>query len=225
MADPATSVVLDPSSFSYVVGIDLGSEACCFTVLTPQKQVVIKPRGFANAASGFHQLQAQLARLERDPSRIVVGLEATSRYGENLFHFLQQQGYHLCLLHPRQTHEFAKQRGLRAKTDRLDAATIARVLLSGEARVGYVPTEHIASYRELVRLHTRLSDEIACDKNEIQGLLVVLTPRVHPGLCRSLPHDCYCGAPGVSQRKNNPRRRSGCHCGYLACNSSPQLWA
>ena len=49
MADPATSVVLDPSSFSYVVGIDLGSEACCFTVLTPQKQVVIKPRGFASA--------------------------------------------------------------------------------------------------------------------------------------------------------------------------------
>ena len=30
--------------------------------------------------------------------------------------------------------EFAKQRGLRAKTDRLDATTIARVLLSGEAR-------------------------------------------------------------------------------------------
>jgi transposase len=176
MADPATSVVLDPSSFSYVVGIDLGSEACCFTVLTPQKQVVIKPRGFANAASGFHQLQAQLARLEGDPSHIVVGLEATSRYGENLFHFLQQQGYHLCLLHPRQTHEFAKQRGLRAKTDRLDAATIARVLLSGEARVGYVPTEQIASYRELVRLHTQLSDEVTRDKNEIQGLLVVLFP-------------------------------------------------
>ena len=47
------------------------------------------------------------------------------------------------------------QRGLRAKTDRLDAATIARVLLSGEARVGYVPDEQITSYRELVRLHTQ----------------------------------------------------------------------
>ena len=73
---------------------------------------------------------------------------------ENLFQFLQRQGYHLCLLHPRQTHEFAKQRGLRAKTDRLDAGTIARVLLSGEARIGYVPDEQVSSYRELVRLHT-----------------------------------------------------------------------
>jgi transposase len=154
MAEAATTEVLDPSSFAYIVGIDIGSETCCFTVLTPQKQVVIKPTDLANAASGFALLQERVARLGMAPAQIVVGLEATSRYGENLFHFLQQQGYYLCLLHPRQTHEFAKQRGLRAKTDRLDASTIARVLLSGEARVGYVPDEQIASYRELVRLHT-----------------------------------------------------------------------
>lgn len=176
MAEVSPSVLLDPSSFAYVVGIDIGSEDCCLTVLTPQKQVVIKPTKLANAASGFALLQERMARLGVDPGQIVVGLEATSRYGENLFHFLQQQGYHLCLLHPRQTHEFAKQRGLRAKTDRLDATTIARALLSGEARVGYVPDEQIASYRELVRLHSHLSDELAREKNEIQALLVVLFP-------------------------------------------------
>jgi transposase len=176
MAEATSSVVLDPSSFSYVVGIDIGSQTCCFTVLSSGKQVVIKPSDLANAASGFEQLQKRLAGLGGDPAHIVVGMEATSRYGENLFHFLQQRGYHLCLLHPRQTHEFAERRGLRAKTDRLDATTIARVLLSGEARVGYVPDEQIASYREFVRLHTQLSDELARDKNEIQGLLVVLFP-------------------------------------------------
>jgi transposase len=47
--------------------------------------------------------------------------------------------------------------------------------------VGYVPTEHIASYRELVRLHSQLSDELARDKNEIQGLLVVLFPEFTQG--------------------------------------------
>lgn len=105
MAETASSVLLDPSSFLYIVGVDIGSEACCFTVLTPQKQVVIKPSDLANAASGFEQLQERLIGLGGDPARIVVGMEATSRYGENLFHFLQQRGYHLCLLHPRQTHE------------------------------------------------------------------------------------------------------------------------
>jgi transposase len=65
---------------------------------------------------------------------------------------------------------------LRAKTDQLDAITIARMLLSAEARRGYVPTELIASYRELVRLHSQLSDEVARYKNEIHALLTVLFP-------------------------------------------------
>jgi transposase len=105
MAEASTTEVLDPSSFTYVVGIDIGSETCCFTVLTPQKQVMIKPTDLANAASGFALLEERLAHLGVAPAHIVVGLEATSRYGENLLHFLQQRDYHLCLLHPRQTHE------------------------------------------------------------------------------------------------------------------------
>src|SRR5207245_11569292 len=96
-------------------------------------------------------------------------------------------GYQLCLLHPRQTHQFAQQRGLRAKTDQLDASTIARMLLSGEARRGYVPTELIATYRELVRLHSQLSDEVALYTNEIHALLSVLFPefvQIFTDLCQ-----------------------------------------
>jgi transposase len=50
--------------------------------------------------------------------------------------------------------------------------------LSGEARAGYVPSERVATYRELVRLHTQLSDEAAAYQNEIQALVVVLFPEV-----------------------------------------------
>jgi hypothetical protein len=70
-------------------------------------------------------------------------LSLHSRYGENLYHELQERGYVLRLLHPRQTHQFHQRQGLRAKTDRLDAMTIAKVLLSGEARAGYVPSERV----------------------------------------------------------------------------------
>ncbi|MFL5587290.1 MAG: IS110 family transposase [Ktedonobacteraceae bacterium] len=95
---------------------------------------------------------------------------------ENLSHELEQRGYVLRLFHPGQTHHFHQQQGLRAKTDRLDAMTIARALLSGEARMGYVPDERVATYRELVRLHTQLSDTAASYQNEIQALIVVLFP-------------------------------------------------
>src|SRR6266516_5408310 len=167
---------VDASSFQDVVGIDIGSQTCSFCVLKPDKSQALKPLEFANAPAGFSLLQEHLERLEVAPHHVLIGLEATSRYGENLSRFLESRGYQLCLLHPRQTHQFAHQRALRAKTDQLDASTIARLLLSGEARRGYVPTELIATYRELVRLHSHLSDEVARYKNEIHALLTVLFP-------------------------------------------------
>src|SRR6266849_1602479 len=122
------------------------------------------------------QLDHDLRQLGVAPARILIGLEATSRYHENLYQFLKEQGYALCLLHPGQTHQFAQQRGLRAKTDRLEASNIARVLRSFEPRAGYVPDELVATYRELERLHSQLADESARYQNEIQALLVVLFP-------------------------------------------------
>jgi transposase len=95
---------------------------------------------------------------------------------ENLYQELERRGYVLRLLHSGQTHQFHQQQRLRAKTDRLDAMTIARMLLSGEARAGYVPSEQVTTYRELVRVHTQLSDEAAAYQNEIQALVVVLFP-------------------------------------------------
>jgi len=155
---------LDASGFASVVGIDVGSQTCVYTVLQPDKRIIVKPTEVANRDTGFAQIHLSLSHLGVPPQRILIGLEATSRYSENLYHFLAAQGYVLCLLHPRQTHprqthQFAQQRGLRAKTDRLDAATIARVLLSGEARPGYVPDELITTYRELERLHSQLTDD------------------------------------------------------------------
>ncbi len=143
----ATSVFssVDISSLKFFVGVDIGSQTCSVCVLRADQSQVIKPTDFANAVSGFRFLLSKLEQLEVSPCHILIGLEATSRYGENLYHFLERHGYQLCLLHPRQTHDFAQRRGLRAKTDKLDATTIARVLLSGDARAGYVPTDVIAA--------------------------------------------------------------------------------
>jgi transposase len=131
---------------------------------------------FANAREGWQIWEEKLSQLDAPADQILIGMEATSCYHENLYHELEQRGYILRLLHPRQTHQFHERQGLRAKTARLDAMTIAKVLLSGEARAGYVPSEQVVTYRELVRLHTRLSDEAAAYQNEIQALVVVLFP-------------------------------------------------
>lgn len=166
----------EPASLRYVVGIDIGSQTCAMCCLTPEKRQVFKPTTFANTREGIDWLFEKLSSLKSEPSSMLVGLEATSRYGENLSQALLKAGYRLCLLHPAQVHAFAQQRGLRAKTDQLDAGTIARVLLSGEARFGYLPDEHIGTYRELLRLQQQLSEDSVRYKNELHALLVVLFP-------------------------------------------------
>lgn len=160
----------------YLVGIDVASEKCTVVILRADKTVVLKPLDFDNTRSGFEWLHQQLTRLEVSPSSIFIGMEATARYWENLYIELEKSGYAMILLHPAQTHQWAANRGLRAKTDRLDSLTIARHLLDDEARPAYVASDLIASYRELVRLHTRLSEEAARYKVEIRDLLVVLFP-------------------------------------------------
>jgi transposase len=162
----------------YVVGIDIGSATCSLCALHLDKTVAGKPFEFSNTGAGFVVLAERLTRLAPTPAGIVVGMEATARYWENLYTFLVGQGYRVVLLHPGQTHQFAQQRGLRAKTDRLDATTIARLLLSDEVRPAYVPSEEIATYRELVRMHSNLAEEGARYQLEIQSLVGVLFPEL-----------------------------------------------
>jgi transposase len=120
----------DPVETTHVVGIDIGSQTCTMSCLTMDKRQVIKPTPFANTVQGLDWLFERLEGLGVAPKQILVGLEATSRYGENLLQALLKRGYSVCLLHPAQVHAFAQQRGMRAKTDQLDATTIARALPS-----------------------------------------------------------------------------------------------
>src|SRR2546430_13789134 len=89
-----------PPPLAYVVGIDIGMESCMMCCLTMEKRQVIKPSCFANKAEGFESFFQRLEQLATPPDQILVGLEATSRYGENLYHVLLSRGYRVCLLHP-----------------------------------------------------------------------------------------------------------------------------
>jgi transposase len=162
-------------TIKYVCGIDVGSQSCSGCICGPEKRVVVKSSDFANIKEGWKVWEEKLAQLDATPNQIIIGMEATSRYHENLYHELEQKGYQMRLLHPGQTHHFHQQQGLRAKTDRLDAMTIARALReSGKNAWAIFEAEQIATYRELVRLHTQLSEEAARYQNQIQALVVVL---------------------------------------------------
>jgi transposase len=169
MKTAAATFSPEDMSIKYVCGVDIGSQSCAGCILRLDKNIVVKPISFANAGEGWKLWEEKLSQLDAEPSQILIGMEATSRYGENLYQELEQRGYVLRLLHAGQTHQFHQQQRLRAKTDRLDAMTIARMLLSGEARAGYVPSEQVTTdafcvdfWRFLLRSRTIPAKQRVC---------------------------------------------------------------
>jgi transposase len=94
------------------------------------------------------------AWLKSLPAGSRIGLESTGAYHELLADLAQAQGYTVFLLNPLETRHYAKAMGTRAKTDRVDAELIARLIAQEHTRLrAYTPPT--ANQRKLDRLIRR----------------------------------------------------------------------
>jgi transposase len=96
-------------------------------------------------------LMAWLASL---PSRSRIGMEATGCYHELLADLAHEHGHTVFVLNPKDTRHYAQAVGLRAKTDRVDALLIARLIAHEYTRLHpYHPAT--CAQRQLGRLLRR----------------------------------------------------------------------
>jgi transposase len=207
---PASSE--EEATSKYVCGIDIGSQSCAGCMCLPDKSVVIKAITFANTKEGWHIWEEKLNQLDAPPSQILIGMEATSRYGENLYHELEQRGYVLRLLHPGQTHHFHQQRSLRAKTDRLDAMTIERRVVEWGGTHGLCArrTSSYVSGTGALAYATRGYSRRLSKRDPSPGRSAL--PRIHPGLCRSLLAHCSVSAQSLPECSGAGRSRGRTPC-------------
>jgi transposase len=106
-------------------------------------------RQFANTPVGFQQLEAWLRQQATAP--IHAGLEATSCYGEALALFLHQHHVPVSVINPARTHAFAKSELARTKTDKADAALIARFVATQQPPLWTPPPPEQRQLQGLVR--------------------------------------------------------------------------
>lgn len=104
---------------------------------------------FANTPAGFTQLHQWLRQRVNGP--IHAGLEATSRYGDALALFLYQQDLRVSVINPARIHAYAKSELSRTKTDKTDAALIARFVASQQPPAWSPPPLHQRQLQALVR--------------------------------------------------------------------------
>jgi len=101
-----------------------------------------------------NQHEALLAWLNSLPAGSRIGLESTGGYHELLADLAHRQGYAVFLLNPMDTRHYAKAMGNRAKTDRVDAELIARLIAQEHTRLRpYAPPT--ANQRKLDHLIRR----------------------------------------------------------------------
>ena len=75
----------------------------------------------------YSRLESQLQTFGYAPSRILLVMEATGSYWISLVMHLVHEGFRVSVINPAQAHYFAKALLKRAKTDAIDAQTLAQL--------------------------------------------------------------------------------------------------
>ena len=184
-----------------VVGIDVAKQAHVVCALeVPSGAVRHKPSRLEATAAGYVLLRSWLQTWAEGgpPETVLIGLEATGSLWEPLYDTLTPAGYPVLLLNPRQTASWASSLGLRAKTDGIDAQTLARGLAAGWARGSTLPSETVQALRALTRARRALIQSRTMARQRLHDELVVLFPEFVRFL-PSLPGRTDLGDPAILQ--------------------------
>jgi transposase len=130
-------------------------------------------RRFVNDRSGYRALIKWLARFEVE--RVVF--EPTGPYHRRLEQALAAAALPVAKVNPRQARRFAEAIGRRAKTDRVDAAMLARFGALLKPEPDAPPSERLGQLKELVLARRALIKDRTAAKNRSKHLGVALLKR------------------------------------------------
>ena len=109
------------------VGIDIAKLNHFASVVSSDGQVLMAPFKFTNDGDGFQLLVSALESFEDE--EIIIGLESTAHYGDNLVRYLVAENYKVCVINPIQTSSMRKNNIRKTKTDKVDTYVIVQTLM------------------------------------------------------------------------------------------------
>ncbi len=155
-------------------GIDIGSEKHVVAVVNGESAVLVRPTTIAEDHEGY----AKLKELLGSPEEIVVVMEATGHYWQNLFFWLSDQGFPIALINPLRTRRFAEEEMARAKTDSVDALQLARFGAEKRPMKTRLPDEITLELRELVTMRDRCVQELGDKVRQLHRLVDLCFPEL-----------------------------------------------
>lgn len=162
------------------VGIDVAKDKHDCFILSSEGEVLADVFTIQNNAEGFDTLLQTIRRCTHPADKIKVGLEATGHYSYNILGFLLNKGLPTYVINPLHTNLYRKSLTLRkTKTDRIDARTIATMLMSDVDLKSYTDTSyHNEELKSLTRYRFDKVRERAKLKSSISRLVTILFPEL-----------------------------------------------
>ena len=162
------------------VGIDVAKDKHDCFITNSDGEILFQVFTIQNNRDGFDDLFSKIQSTSSDVSNIKVGLEATGHYSYNLLGYLIDKGLPTFVINPLHTNLYRKSLSLRkTKTDKVDARTIAMMLMSDVNLKSYSDTSyHNEELKSLTRYRFDKVQERAQLKQSVSRLVTILFPEL-----------------------------------------------
>lgn len=148
-------------------GIDIASEVHVVAGIDGEDRVLLKPTKVEETGDGH----ARLVELIGDKSDVLVVMEATGHYWQNVFARLAAEGIQVAVVNPLAVRRFSESQLTRAKTDNADALLIARFARAHRPAPAVVPDEQLEDLREHMRLRDRWVQDLGDRVRQLHRLV------------------------------------------------------
>lgn len=161
-------------------GIDVAKDKHDCFITNSDGELLFKSFTIPNNREGFETLFQKIQSVSDDLTKVKVGLEATGHYSYNLLGFLLDKGLPTYVINPLHTNLYRKSLSLRkTKTDKVDAHTIASMIMSDVNLKSYSDTSyHNEELKSLTRYRFDKVKARAKLKSSVSRLVCILFPEL-----------------------------------------------
>lgn len=152
----------------FYIGIDISLKKFDVSLFCEDKK---SPHAvFENTHEGFTSFLRWCKKHAGVPKKLHIVMESTNVYWEDLAHFCQQKGATVSVVNPRLIKGYAKAVGLRGKTDKLDAALIARYAAKEQPEAWKAPPPLFRKLLLRVRQNEHMKTLLAAERTRSKML-------------------------------------------------------
>lgn len=161
------------SLLKYSVGIDCSKDdfqACISSIDNLQEVKIKASRKFPNAKRGYEDAEYWANKHCKEPVPVIIIMEATGNYYENLALFFHQKAYKVSVVLPNKAKKYMESRGIKTKNDPVDAKGLSQMGAEQLLREWEPYSAEIYQLRLMTRQYERLTAYQTQLKNQLHSL-------------------------------------------------------